>query len=63
MYYYHTNDEIDEIGEGLIRKYNSIFQIRMRQLFLGMILKQFGNYWLTEITRQFKIEKDICFLI
>ncbi|MGM9683205.1 MAG: ImmA/IrrE family metallo-endopeptidase [Eubacteriales bacterium] len=22
MYYYHTNDEIDEIGEGLIRKYN-----------------------------------------
>ena len=22
MYYYHTNDEIDEIGEGIIRKYN-----------------------------------------
>lgn len=22
LYYYHTNDEIDEIGEGIIRKYN-----------------------------------------
>lgn len=22
MNYYHTNDEIDEIGEGLLRKYN-----------------------------------------